>query len=214
VGFAPKPWDTVLLRGQRAGYSADELIAAGLVKRSAKGGSPYDHFRGRITFPIRDARGHVQGFGARAMEPGEKAKYINSPEGELYRKSRTLFGIDLARASIVKRGRVVVVEGYTDVLAAHQAGITETVAVMGTAITPEQLKLLMDDAERGSNATISVDLAAQTIKGPDGGTIHFDIDPARKHTLLEGLDDIAATMKEGAEISAYEQKVNTSRPWI
>jgi 3-isopropylmalate/(R)-2-methylmalate dehydratase small subunit len=72
----------------------------------------------------------------------------------------------------------------------------------------------MDDAERGSNATISVDLEAQTIKGPDGGTIHFDIDPARKHVLLEGLDDIATTMKEGAEIAAFESKVATSRPWI
>ncbi len=146
VGFAPKPWDTVLLRGQRAGYSVEELIAAGLVKKNSKG-NPYDHFRGRITFPIRDVRGNVQGFGARAIEPGEKAKYINSPEGELYRKSRTLFGIDLARAAIAKRGRVVVVEGYTDVLAAHQAGITETVAVMGTAITPEQLKLLARDSD-------------------------------------------------------------------
>jgi DNA primase len=146
VGFAPKPWDTVLVRGQKAGYSVDELISAGLVKKNSKG-NPYDHFRGRITFPIRDARGHVQGFGARAMEPGEKAKYINSPEGELYRKSRTLFGIDHARATIAKRGRAVVVEGYTDVLAAHQAGITDAVAVMGTAITPDQLKLLARDAE-------------------------------------------------------------------
>ena len=78
----------------------------------------------------------------------------------------------------------------------------------------EQLKLLMDDAERGANATISVDLEAQTIKGPDGGTIHFDIDPARRTVLLEGLDDIAATMKEGAEIAAFEQKLGADRPWI
>jgi DNA primase len=146
VGFSPKPWDTVLVRGQRAGYSVEELMASGLVKKNSKG-NPYDHFRGRITFPIRDARGHLQGFGARALEPGEKAKYINSPEGELYRKSRTLFGIDLARAPIAKRHRVVVVEGYTDVLAAHQAGFTETVAVMGTAITPDQLKLLASHAD-------------------------------------------------------------------
>ncbi len=141
VGFAPKAWDTVLLRGQRAGYSIDELRAAGLVKLGRQN-KPYDHFRGRITFPIRDSRGHVQGFGARAMEPGDKAKYINSPETELYRKSRTLFGIDLARPAIAKRGRVVVAEGYTDVIAAHQAGFGEAVAVMGTAITPDQLKLL------------------------------------------------------------------------
>jgi 3-isopropylmalate/(R)-2-methylmalate dehydratase small subunit len=81
-------------------------------------------------------------------------------------------------------------------------------------VTPEQLKLLMDDAERGSNATISVDLEAQTIKGPDGGTLHFDIDPARKQVLLEGLDDIAATLKESAEISSYESKIASQRPWI
>ena len=74
--------------------------------------------------------------------------------------------------------------------------------------------LLMDDAERGANATISIDLEAQTIKGPDGGTLHFDIDPARKQTLLEGLDDIAATMKEGAEIAAYEGRLANERPWI
>ena len=72
----------------------------------------------------------------------------------------------------------------------------------------------MDDAERGSNATISIDLEAQTIKGPDGGTINFNIDPARKQVLLEGLDDIATTMKEGAEITAYESKISNSRPWI
>ena len=86
--------------------------------------------------------------------------------------------------------------------------------ILPIKVTPEQLKLLMDDAERGANATISVDLAAQTIKGPDGGTIHFDIDPSRKQTLLEGLDDIAATLKEAAEIGAYEQKVGAQRPWI
>ena len=86
--------------------------------------------------------------------------------------------------------------------------------ILPLVVSPEQLKLLMDDAERGANATISVDLENQTIKGPDGGTIHFDIDPARRQTLLEGLDDIAATMKEGAEIAAFETKVATSRPWI
>jgi 3-isopropylmalate/(R)-2-methylmalate dehydratase small subunit len=72
----------------------------------------------------------------------------------------------------------------------------------------------MDDAERGSNATISVDLEAQTIKGPDGGTINFNIDPARKQVLLEGLDDIAATLKESAEIASYESKIANQRPWI
>jgi DNA primase len=142
VGLAPGKWDTVLVRGQRAGYSVEEMRAAGLVQASQKGRGDYDAFRSRIVFPIRDARGRVQGFGGRAVLPDQKPKYKNSPEGELYRKRRTLFGIDRARPAITKAGRAVVVEGYTDVLACHQAEIPETVAVMGTAITPEQVKIL------------------------------------------------------------------------
>ena len=148
VGFAPSAWDSVLTRGQQAGYSVDELLAAGLIQRSQKTpGSHYDRFRGRITFPVRDHRGRVVGFGARGMGPDAKPKYLNSPESEVYRKSRTLYGIDRARGPIARGGRAVVVEGYTDVIALHGAGVEETVAVMGTAITPEQLKLLGGYAE-------------------------------------------------------------------
>jgi DNA primase len=147
VGCAPGPWDTVLIRGQRAGYSVEEIEAAGLVRRGQKGRGHYDQFRSRIMFPIRDARGRVMGFGGRALTPDQRPKYVNSPEGELYRKRRTLYGIDRARPAIAKAGRAAVVEGYTDVLACHQAGIGETVAVMGTAITPEQVKLLSGYAE-------------------------------------------------------------------
>ena len=148
VGFAPSAWDSVLTRGQRAGFSVDELLAAGLIQRSQKTpGSHYDRFRGRITFPVRDHRGRVVGFGARGMGPDAKPKYLNSPESEMYRKSNTLYGIDRARGPIARGGRAVVVEGYTDVLALHQAGVEEAVAVMGTAITPEQLKLLGGYAE-------------------------------------------------------------------
>jgi DNA primase len=147
VGFAPSAWDTILKRGRIAGFSVDELLAAGLIQRSQKTpGSHYDRFRARITFPVRDQRGRVVGFGARAMGDS-KPKYLNSPEGELYRKGRTLYGIDRARGPIARGGRAVVVEGYTDVLALHGAGIEEAVAVMGTAITPEQLKLLGGYAE-------------------------------------------------------------------
>jgi len=148
VGFAPNGWDSVLTRGQRAGFSIDELLAAGLIQRSQnKPGSHYDRFRGRITFPVKDHRGRVVGFGARGMGPDAKPKYLNSPEGEMYRKSRTLYGIDRARGPIARGARAVVVEGYTDVIALHQAGIEETVAVMGTAITPDQLKILGGYAE-------------------------------------------------------------------
>jgi len=146
VGFAPNKWDTVYLRGQQAGFSIAEMVAAGLVKKGTKGGY-LDHFRARIMFPIRDARGRMQGLGGRATREQQRAKYVNSPEGELYRKSRTLYGIERARPAIAKAGRAVVVEGYTDVIAAHQAGVGETVAVMGTAITPEQVKLLSAHAE-------------------------------------------------------------------
>jgi DNA primase len=141
VGYAPSAWDQVLTRGQRAGYSVDELRATGLVQRG-RGGGVYDRFRERITFPVRDERGRVVGFGARAMRSEQGAKYVNSAEGELYRKSETLYGIDRARAAIAKAGRAVVVEGYTDVLALHQAGIGEAVGVMGTAITEQQVAML------------------------------------------------------------------------
>jgi DNA primase len=147
VGCAPGTWDTVLVRGQRAGYSVEEIEAAGLVRRAQKGRGHYDQFRSRIVFPVRDARGRVHGFGARALLPDQKPKYVNSPEGELYRKRGTLYGIDRARAAIAKEGRAVVVEGYTDVLACHQAGIASAVGVMGTAITPEQVKLLAAHTE-------------------------------------------------------------------
>jgi DNA primase len=146
VGYAPSAWDQVLTRGQRAGFSIAELLAAGLLKKNRQG-REFDGFRARIMFPIRDGRGRIQGFGGRALRAETKPKYLNSPEGELYRKSRTLYAIDLARPAIAKAGRAVVVEGYTDVLAAHQAGFAETVAVMGTAITPEQLGILATHVE-------------------------------------------------------------------
>jgi DNA primase len=170
VGYAPSAWDQVLTRGQRAGFSVAELGAVGLVQRGRQGGH-YDRFRARITFPVRDPRGRVQGFGARALRAETKPKYLNSPEGELYRKGRTLYGIDRARGPIAKEGLAMVVEGYTDVLAAHQAGIGQAVAVMGTAITPEQLKQLASyteevvlalDADRSGRAAM---LRAQRVAG-------------------------------------------------
>ena len=170
VGYAPSAWDRVLTKSQEAGYDLRELTAAGLIQKGQKGGV-YDSFRARIMFPVRDPRGRIQGFGARALRPDTKPKYKNSPEGELYRKSRTLYGIDQARGPVAKAGRVLVVEGYTDVLAAHQAGIAETVAVMGTAITPDQLQqlaryteevVLALDADRAGRAAM---LRAQRVAG-------------------------------------------------
>ena len=199
VGVAPGKWDTVLVRGQSAGYSIEEMRAAGLVQRSQKGRGDYDVFRSRILFPIRDARGRVQGFGGRAVLPDQKPKYKNSPEGELYRKRRTLFGIDRARPAITKLGRAVVVEGYTDVLACHQAQIAETVAVMGTAITPEQVKILSAytdeivlalDADRSGREAM---LRAQTVASGKRVRLRVARMPEGKDPadLLTGADDAA-----------------------
>jgi DNA primase len=137
VGYAPSAWDRVLLSARRAGFSEVEVRAAGLGQQGRRG--LYDRFRGRIMFPLRDARGRVLGFGARAMRDNQQPKYVNSPEGPVYRKGRSLFGIDRARPHATKEGRVYVVEGYTDVLAMHQAGFRNSVASMGTALTDEQV---------------------------------------------------------------------------
>jgi DNA primase len=173
VGMAPSAWDQVLVGSQRAKFTIPELVGAGLIQKGRQGGH-YDRFRKRITFPIRDQRGRVLGFGARALSADSKPKYLNSPEGELYRKSHTLYGIDRARGPIARAQRAIVVEGYTDVLALHQAGVGESVAVMGTAITPEQLGMLAGltetvvlalDADRaGADAMIR----AQRVAGDRG----------------------------------------------
>ncbi len=143
VGYAPSAWDKILVRGQQAGFSVGELHDVGLAQRGREGeGREYDRFRSRIMFPIRDRRGRVLGFGGRAMRPDQGAKYVNTAETDFFHKSQILYGVDLAKAAIAKAGRAVVVEGYTDVLALRQAGVEETIAVMGTAITGEQVATL------------------------------------------------------------------------
>ncbi|MGE5408128.1 MAG: DNA primase, partial [Syntrophothermus sp.] len=141
VGYAPSAWDTVLVRGQRAGFTVEELRGVGLVQRGRTGGE-YDRFRSRIMFPIRDRRGRTLGFGGRAMRSDQGAKYVNTAETDFFHKSRLLYGVDRAKGAIAKAARAIVVEGYTDVLALHQAGIEEAVGVMGTAITDEQVATL------------------------------------------------------------------------
>jgi DNA primase len=169
VGFAPSAWDRVLTRALSAGYTEQELHAAGLIQKGRRGGH-YDRFRERIMFPLRDARGRVLGFGARAMRDNQPPKYVNSPESSVYRKGRSLFGIDLARPFATKAGQTIVVEGYTDVLALHQGGIKNAVASMGTALTDEQVGelarlgrevVLAFDADRsGQEAMLRVQQAA------------------------------------------------------
>ena len=138
VGYAPSRWDTVLLASRRAGFSNREVADAGL----ATGGGDkrlYDRFRRRIMFPLTDRRGAVLGFGARALGPDAKPKYLNSSDGPVYHKGQHLFAADIARAPATRAQTVVLCEGYTDVLWMHQAGLKNTVGLMGTALTEDQV---------------------------------------------------------------------------
>ena len=148
VGYAPSAWDRLTSAAMRDGFTPDELVATGLSQRRREGSGLIDRFRARITFPLNDRRGRPRGFGARATQEGQQPKYLNTSEGEVFHKGRQLFGLDLARAAAAKAGRVVVAEGYTDVLALRQAGVPETVAIMGTALTDEQLEELTRAAPR------------------------------------------------------------------
>jgi DNA primase len=139
VGYSPSAWDKVLLASRRAGYSESELYDAGLVQRNAKTGNVYDRFRGRIMFPLCDRRGKVLGFGARKLGEGEGPKYLNSPENTVFHKGQNVYAADIARVHAAKSQQVILCEGYTDVIALHQAGIRNAVGLMGTALTPEQV---------------------------------------------------------------------------
>jgi DNA primase len=139
VGYAPSAWDKVLTASRRSGFSDRELVASGLASRAKGEGRTYDRFRRRIMFPLCDSRGRVLGFGARAMGVDQKPKYLNSSDNAVYHKGRHLFGADIARAPAAKAQTVIVAEGYTDVIAMHQAGLRHTVGLMGTAATEEQV---------------------------------------------------------------------------
>jgi DNA primase len=140
VGYAPSAWDKVLTASRRGGFTERELYATGLAQRSAsERGRVYDRFRARIMFPLADIRGRVLGFGARALREEQKPKYLNTADNEIYHKGRHLYGADLARAHAARAGRTILCEGYTDVIAMHQAGMPNTVGLMGTALTEEQV---------------------------------------------------------------------------
>ena len=143
VGYAPKGWDGMLKALTAQGFTREELLAAGLVSQGQRG--VYDRFRGRLVWPIRDVTGQTIGFGARKLfDDDQGPKYLNTPETPIYKKAQVLYGLDLAKRDI-SRGdprRVVVVEGYTDVMACHLAGVTTAIATCGTAFGAEHIKVL------------------------------------------------------------------------
>ncbi|MFF2369083.1 DNA primase [Agromyces sp. NPDC058110] len=141
VGFAPKSWDALTNHLKGRGFSAEELSAAGLVSQGDRG--VYDRFRGRLVWPIRDVTGQTVGFGARRLLDDDKGpKYLNTPETAIYHKAQVLYGLDLAKREISKSHRVVVVEGYTDVMACHLAGVTTAIATCGTSFGVDHIKVL------------------------------------------------------------------------
>lgn len=142
IGFAPPGWEGLREALAAKGVSEDHMLAAGLLKPSDKGKRPYDTFRNRIMFPIRDGRGRAIAFGGRAMDPNESAKYLNSPETLLFDKGRNLYNLARARDAVAKGARLILAEGYMDVIALSEAGFGGAVAPLGTAVTEHQLRLL------------------------------------------------------------------------
>ncbi|MDQ3664174.1 MAG: DNA primase, partial [Actinomycetota bacterium] len=141
VGFAPTGGQALLGHLRQKGFGDGELVTAGLVAQSGRG--PYDRFRGRLLWPIRDVAGDVVGFGARRLFDDDRveAKYLNTPETPIYKKSHVLYGVDLARREIARRSQAVVVEGYTDVMACHLSGVQTAVATCGTAFGEDHARL-------------------------------------------------------------------------
>jgi DNA primase len=214
VGFAPSAWDKVLVAGQRAGFSVEELRGVGLVQRG-RGGGEYDRFRSRIMFPIRDRRGRTLGFGGRAMRADQGAKYVNTAETDFFHKSDLLYGVDRAKAAIAKAARAVVVEGYTDVLALHQAGVEEAVGVMGTAITGEQVAALSGMVEEvvlaldADSAGQEAMLRAQRVAA--GRKMRLRVaampageDPAEMMAVEGGAERFRALVEEAEELSSFQ----------
>jgi DNA primase len=144
LGYAPGEWRGLAPELMRLGFTKAEIVEAGLgiVPDDNPGADPHDRFRDRLMFPIRDPRGRVIAFGGRAMAADAQAKYLNSPETPLFHKGRTLFNLHAARRPAVETGRIVVAEGYMDVIALGDAGIAEAVAPLGTALTEDQLQIL------------------------------------------------------------------------
>ena len=207
LGFAGEQWDGLLNAMHQLGFSDEELLAANLCSRSAKSGNLYDRFRNRVMFPIIDLRGNVIAFGGRTIEKGGEPKYLNSSDTPVFKKGRNLFSMNFAKRSQSKR--LILAEGYMDVIAVHQAGFENVVASLGTALTPDQCRLMRQYAEEvvisydsdaaGQNATIkavnllrAVGLRPRILhmhdaKDPDEYIKKFGAPYFRK--LLEDADD-------------------------
>jgi DNA primase len=214
LGFAGADRRALIEHLAAKGASVERLVEAGLARRPEDGGAPYDLFRDRILFPIRDGRGRAIGFGGRAMAADARAKYLNSPETPLFDKGRTLFNLGPARAAAGKAGALVVVEGYMDVIALDQAGLGHVVAPLGTAITAEQLQAMWriadepvvaldGDAAGQGAAQRLVDLALPLLAAGKG--LRFALMPPGRDP-----DDV---VRDGG-LAAFRGLIAASRPMV
>ncbi|MDO5614323.1 MAG: DNA primase, partial [Paracoccus sp. (in: a-proteobacteria)] len=186
IGFAPDQRGALLAALREKGIADDLITESGMAIRPDDGGAPYDRFRGRIMFPIRDARDRIIGFGGRAMDPNARAKYLNSPETPLFDKGRNLYNIGPARAAVAKGATLIVAEGYMDVIALVRAGFGGAVAPLGTAITEDQLRLMwriapepvimLDGDAAGQRAALRLIDMALPMTGP-GQALRFAVLP-------------------------------------
>lgn len=210
VGYSPSAWDNVLNASRRGGWQNREVYDAGLAQRS-QGGKIYDRFRGRIMFPLCDMRGRVLGFGARAMGEGRGPKYLNTSDNEIYHKGRHVYGADLARAHAARAGSVILCEGYTDVIALHQAGMRNAVGLMGTALTDDQVGELGRMAQTVLLA-LDADSAGQEAMLRASGLAAKRNLELRVVPLPEGADPAELIQREGPE--AVTAAVERSVPFV
>lgn len=198
LGYCPEVWDGFTRSALAKGYKKEFLVKTGLTIESERG--LFDRFRARVMFPIRDLGGKIIAFGGRIMTNDKKsAKYLNSPESEIYHKSRTLYGIYFAKKSIVRHDRCYLVEGYLDVISFHQKGIENTVASSGTSLTIEQIRLIR---RLTPNVTIIYDGDAAGIKASLRG---IDL------VLEEGLNVRVVSLPEGEDPDSYAQAHNAEQ---
>ena len=215
VGYAPQTWDALGTHLRGRGFTGEELAASGLVSTGERG-SAYDRFRGRVIWPIRDVTGQTVGFGARRLFDDDKGpKYLNTPETPIYHKAQVLYGLDLAKREISRSQRVVVVEGYTDVMACHLAGVGTAVATCGTAFGVEHIKVLRrvlgDDNGLGEVVfTFDPDAAGQKAALRAFGEEQRFAAQTYVAVGPEGLDPCDLRLQQGDD--AVRRMIDTKRP--
>ncbi len=208
LGYAPDSWDAALAHFTTKGWTTADLIQTGLVTERQDASGVYDRFRNRIMFPIRDGMGRMAGFGARILDPNDIPKFLNSPQTALFDKGGLLYGLDLARKPIRAADQAVIVEGYLDVILLHQAGYTNTVSPMGTALTETQFRLLkrftrriilaLDADAAGEKATLrGLEVARQSLDHAEELT--FDARGLLRHEARLQADVRVTTIPEGKD---------------